>query len=145
MRASTICSGPGCPLAATNAGHYEAHHLEARRERDERRPSAAARGYDARWRRTRAAMLRARPWCQECGARAQHVHHVDERGPLGPRGHSPGNLECLCDRCHNAWTARRQNAPPEQGEPPRGATPNGSSSGPRPQRPTNPHGIEEGP
>jgi 5-methylcytosine-specific restriction protein A len=71
------------------------------------RPSARARGYDARWQRTRAAFLADHPDCEQCGRPATDVHHRDWQGPLGPAGHDPLNLASLCHACHSRVTATR--------------------------------------
>lgn len=69
------------------------------------RPTTAQRGYGAKWQRTRRRYLRNHPYCEECGAQAVDVHHLDELGPLGPRGHDDSNLQALCKSCHSAITA----------------------------------------
>lgn len=81
----------------------------AHRYRD-RRPSAAKRGYDARWRATRARFLRWHPTCEYAGCvePATEVHHVDGLGPKGPRGHDDGNLAALCSHHHKLVTSRQQ-------------------------------------
>ncbi|KIA78859.1 hypothetical protein QR66_19165, partial [Chromobacterium piscinae] len=58
----------GCRLLVRDAsGYCEAHRKETRREVDQRRGSAASRGYDSRWAKARATFLRRRPLC-ECEA-----------------------------------------------------------------------------
>jgi 5-methylcytosine-specific restriction protein A len=71
------------------------------------RPTAAQRGYDTRWTRTRRRYLRQHLLCMwpgGCGEEAVDVHHVDGRGPLGPRGHDPANLMALCKSHHSQIT-----------------------------------------
>ena len=106
MRALRVCAEPGCPLAAPAGGYCPEHRAGHAARRARRRPPSSARGYDAAWRRTRAAILRARPACERCGAPATDVHHVDGQGPRGPRGHDPANLEALCAPCHSRETNR---------------------------------------
>lgn len=74
------------------------------------RPTAARRGYDARWRRTRARFLASQPVCQEpgCDRPATDVHHLDGLGPNGPLGHSWANLSARCHMHHSRITARSQ-------------------------------------
>lgn len=76
------------------------------------RPTAAARGYNAKWNRTRRRYLRAHPLCEcddpSCNLPATEVHHRDGLGPLGPRGHDPTNLRALTHNCHAKLTAREQ-------------------------------------
>lgn len=105
MAAPTVCSEPGCPNL-TAYGRCSACQLQSRRAADRRRPSAAARGYGSEWRRTRARYLREHPLCENaCGRPARDVHHIDGRGPAGPRGHDPANLLALCGSCHSRVTA----------------------------------------
>lgn len=75
-----------------------------------KRPSAARRGYDARWRRTRTRFLRDHPRCEHSGCRepATEAHHLDGLGPTGPAGHEAANLQALCSHHHKAITARMQ-------------------------------------
>lgn len=47
------------------------------------------------------------PFCK-CGAKATDVHHLDGKGPKGPRGHDHNNLESLCGECHKRLTAELQ-------------------------------------
>jgi 5-methylcytosine-specific restriction protein A len=101
MTALRSCPVPGCPnLTAGGRCH---RHARTRRGR-ERRPDATRRGYDGRWRKSRAAFLADHPWCHRCGARATDVHHLDGLGPLGPLGHDPTNFEALCHSCHSRET-----------------------------------------
>ena len=81
------------------------------------RPSAAARGYDHKWQRTRRRYLRKHEVCEcdECsklpyGKRpmAEVVHHIDGKGPLGPRGHDETNLQAMTKRHHDQLTAKEQ-------------------------------------
>lgn len=66
------------------------------------RESAAARGYDRKWRFVRAKFLRAHPNCA-CGAAATDVDHVL---PLASGGtHAWSNLRALCRPCHSRKTA----------------------------------------
>lgn len=98
LRACTVCGAlsdrPRCPT---------------HRPKDTR-PSAAERGYDARWRRTRGAFLHDNPTCMhpDCTEPATEAHHRDGLGPLGPNGHELSNLAALCQRHHAAITAQMQ-------------------------------------
>lgn len=76
----------------------------------ENRPNSTQRGYDNRWRKTRARHLAAHPDCEQCGAPATDVDHIDGLGPLGPAGHEPSNLRSLCHSHHSQRTARDQPA-----------------------------------
>jgi 5-methylcytosine-specific restriction protein A len=69
------------------------------------RPTATQRGYDAKWRRIRAAFLKAHPYCEEPGCLevANTVDHVDGSGPRG--NNSWANLRAYCPKHHNRKTA----------------------------------------
>lgn len=81
----------------------------------EERGSAAKRGYDARWRRYRAAFLGAHPLCVDPVNRhpgalraATDVDHIDAvDGPDDPRFWDERNHQALCHECHSAKTARQ--------------------------------------
>ncbi len=78
---------------------------------DGMRPSAAKRGYDRRWQRTRSLKLAQHPFCEDCETigivrAAEEVDHIDGKGPLGERGHDLTNLRALCKSCHSKKTAR---------------------------------------
>ncbi|MFD7990747.1 HNH endonuclease [Streptomyces mexicanus] len=111
-RAMQVCPTPGCP-ELTTGGRCAACASKAAH----RRPSPTAKGYDARWERTRRAYLRTHPYCEcdECEAlppllrpRATEVNHRDGLGPLGPRGHDWANLQAMTHAHHSRHTAREQ-------------------------------------
>jgi 5-methylcytosine-specific restriction protein A len=99
---------PGCPLELGD--NCPSDPTARRRKADKRRPTAAARGYDARWRRTRARKLKLTPHCEQpgCTKPATEVDHIDGLGPLGPHGHDLDNLRSLCKPHHAQRTARDQ-------------------------------------
>ena len=103
------CAEPGCPKVAVRNGRCENHqHKRPRGLRGPRsadnRPSAASRGYDARWRKRRERYLVRYPQCSECGATATMVHHIV---PIAEGGtHAWSNLQPLCRRCHERLHAR---------------------------------------
>jgi len=104
------CAEPGCPTLVREA-KCDLHRREASRQDDARRPSSVERGYDATWRATRAAYLKAYPQCQDpqgCIKPATDVDHIDGQGPRGPRGHDWANLRGLCHSHHSQRTARDQ-------------------------------------
>ena len=81
-----------------------AEHARAPRVFVERpRPSAAGRGYDRKWRMTRARYLRANPTCVMCGDDATDVDHIIARARGGTDEWE--NLEALCHSCHSRKTA----------------------------------------
>lgn len=111
MALARPCREPGCPAVATHRGWCAEHAGPAeaarRRAHDARRPSAARRGYDARWRRVRAMVLAREPRCRDCAAAgrvtlANEVHHIDGN----PRNNALDNLMPLCKPCHSRRTLR---------------------------------------
>lgn len=104
------CAQPGCPAIATTRGYCAEHArpVNAARHRalDERRGSAASRGYDHRWRGVRRWVLARRPRCADCArlgrvTLATEVHHLDGN----PRNNHDDNLLSLCKPCHSRRTA----------------------------------------
>lgn len=81
------------------------------------------------WRRLRAAALERNPLCERCKAAgyitaATEVHHlrpvdsVKGRDAKAALAYNPGNLQCLCHRCHvevhtrmGKWAARAKTKP----------------------------------
>lgn len=111
-KALQVCPTPGCP-ELTASGRCDACQAKA----SQGRGSARAKGYDARWQRTRAAYLIAHPYCEcdDCEQqpellrpRATEVNHRDGLGPLGPRGHDWANLQAMTKAHHSRHTAREQ-------------------------------------
>ncbi len=73
------------------------------------RPSASARGYDARWRRRRLIQLRREPLCRICKAqgRLTPATEVDHIIPLNAGGPDTfANYQSACTSCHSKKTAR---------------------------------------
>lgn len=100
------CAQPGCPAIATTRGYCAEHArpIESARRRmhDDRRGTAAARGYDHRWRQVRASVLARRPLCEDCArlgrvTAATEVHHMDG----DTRHNADDNLMPLCKPCHS--------------------------------------------
>lgn len=99
-RPKGACALPGCSGRATHDGRCELHARIRRAEYEAGRLPASERGYDAAWRKARAAHLRAYPTCEACGAPATDVHHVNGIAA----GNGPDNLASVCRRCHNRLT-----------------------------------------
>lgn len=97
MAELTPCLKPGCPELC------ETSWCTKHRPKDPR-PNSSRRGYDAKWRRTRAAYLAQHPTCVACGNPATEVDHIDGQGPRGPHGHDWANLQPMCKRCHTDKT-----------------------------------------
>lgn len=103
-----MCNVPGCPVLVEGKGRCGGDCCEGRcRGRQAPRLSPSILGYNAKWRRTRAAYLLAHPLCQwpGCTAAAVDVDHDDGLGPLGPRGHDWSNLRGYCHPHHSTKTA----------------------------------------
>ena len=109
-KALSPCSAKGCPTLTRNS-YCDDHYRDVQRELDSRRPNSTERGYDTEWRKTRAAFIKAHPYCQDeagCLAEATDVHHLDGLGPKGPQGHDWANLQSLCHSHHSRITAREK-------------------------------------
>lgn len=104
MTTYRVCAEPDCVEITVEP---RCKHCRSEREKNAR-PNSRARGYNHAWERTRAAHLQRSPTCTHpgCTAPATDVHHVDGRGPLGPRGHDPTNLKSYCHAHHSSITAR---------------------------------------
>ncbi|WP_338049066.1 HNH endonuclease signature motif containing protein [Rhodoplanes elegans] len=72
------------------------------------RPSARQRGYDHEWEQLRASVLAEQPRCAKCGAPAEHVDHIQPVRFRPDLRLVRSNLRPLCERCHNARSARQQ-------------------------------------
>lgn len=74
------------------------------------RKSAAKRGYDRAWQRTRLRVLSRRPLCEDCAVEgivspATEVHHVVKIRVAPELRHDASNLRALCAECHARRTA----------------------------------------
>lgn len=109
-RAPSVCSEPHCfNIAPAGRGRCPECQAAYRKRASLRRNTASERGYNAVWRKTRAAFLRAHRACEDasgCTAPATEVHHIDLGGPNGPHGHDPENLQALCHKHHGEITGR---------------------------------------
>ena len=90
------CTTPGCPIL----GRCPTHTRDPR-------PSAARRGYDARWQAFRRAYMAHHPTCEwpDCNQPSTDLDHIDGQGPKGPRGYDPANVQALCKPHHSKKTA----------------------------------------
>ena len=118
MRPAGPCRHAGCRAKATVDKRCDAHQGDqsSKRQVDHWRGSPASRGYDADWRRTRAAILeRDCHLCQDCLEQkrltpATEVHHEVPIAIDPTRRLDPTNLRSLCKPCHSAITARRDSS-----------------------------------
>src|SRR3990172_1891114 len=102
-RAARICPTIGCPNLLRGKAHYCSTCTKSRQKQvDERRPSAAQRGYGAMWRSIRAQFLKYNPQCA-CGKKATEVHHKVALADGG--SHDWSNLEAMCQAHHSQVTA----------------------------------------
>lgn len=84
---------------------------QSRREYDQRRGSAAERGYDAAWQRFRKRYLAEHPLCEDCQATgivtaATDIHHIAKLRDRLDLKYEDSNLMALCSRCHDVRTRK---------------------------------------
>jgi len=94
--------------------HLPSREEATRRQRvayDDRRGSAASRGYGRDWRRLRAQVLAEEPLCRFCQERgqltpAQEVDHIETIADRPDLRLDRSNLRPLCTPCHSRRTRR---------------------------------------
>ena len=107
-KAKKMCKHPGCNQLVDGA--WCDKHKKITRSYDDRRGSAASRGYDARWRVARARWLSCYPLCVLCEAegrltRATVVDHITpHKGDYGLFWDA-SNWQSLCKEHHDSKTA----------------------------------------
>jgi 5-methylcytosine-specific restriction protein A len=105
IRPSNPCTYPLCKNRAQRGSSYCTTHQKIVPPRDEHRPSASERGYDARWTAFRRGFIQRHPKCVVCGAVATIVDH---KVPLRVR-YSPLEdhyYDSLCFHCHRIKTEK---------------------------------------
>jgi 5-methylcytosine-specific restriction protein A len=120
-RPKSICRAPGCGKVIDAPGHCDTHKKAVRKEQDERRGTAAERGYDNKWQKARVYYLRKHPLCVNCQldnrlTAANVVDHIEphrlkEAIDSGDKQRiararylfwdADNNWASLCDTCHN--------------------------------------------
>ena len=109
VKALRPCNYFGCAELIRDGRYCDNHKKEKQRQQDDRRGSAAARGYGSTWQKVRLAVLREEPLCRRCYQEtvikaAEVVHHINGN----QYDNSRSNLEPLCKRHHDEHTAREQ-------------------------------------
>jgi len=96
---------------ASKGARCEPHAAKLQREVDQRRGSAASRGYDGKWAKARTSWLRAHPLCMKCESEQRVVsatvvdHIVPHKGDRKLFWDS-ANWQSLCKSHHDEKTAR---------------------------------------
>jgi 5-methylcytosine-specific restriction protein A len=103
------CKGANCPeLVERGKAYCPKCEKKYGGEYDRQRGTAAARGYDYRWKKIRERKLDTDPMCEMklpgCTRVAYDVHHRDGDS----HNHAWNNLESGCRSCHNKITARKR-------------------------------------
>jgi 5-methylcytosine-specific restriction protein A len=103
-------------------GYCDKHKKAVRKQEDERRGTAAERGYDSKWTKARGFYLRKHPLCVYCKRQNKTVaanvvdhitpHKLKEAIDSGDEGRiaearalfwdSAGNWQSLCKSCHDS-------------------------------------------
>jgi len=111
MRPATPCTAPGCRYTTRTGSRCAAHRRADQRELDARRGSASSRGYGARHRDWRAAIIARDPLCVACLAvgRVTPTRVADHVLPVAQGGEwTMENGQGLCDRHHNVKRAHER-------------------------------------
>lgn len=95
-----LCSMPYCPnLVEGRPGRCPEHQTSWGTFKAKAPPGA----YGAAWRRFRAGYLAGHARCEQCGAPATDVHHIDG----DPLRNEWANAMALCQACHRTISGRR--------------------------------------
>lgn len=120
-RPRSICRTPYCGQLVDKPGYCDKHQKATRQAEDQRRGTAAERGYDSAWSRARVAYLRKHPLCVYCEREhrltaATVVDHIIEHklkdaidsgdeARIARARHlfwDSTNWQSLCAHCHNS-------------------------------------------
>ena len=104
------CNHVGCPELIRDGRYCDRHQKEKQQQQDQRRGSAASRGYDSRWQKARKRFLIQHPLCVECQRQgfivaASVVDHVAPHKGNYKLFWDESNWQPLCKRCHDIKTA----------------------------------------
>lgn len=112
QRSKRPCRYPGCVELVRDGSYCEKHQKQTDAQYDQRRGSAASRGYGARWRKLRKMFLASHPLCGDpFGHHAEEnrlvpATEVDHIKPKQQGGTDRWeNLQALCKPCHSLKTA----------------------------------------
>ncbi len=110
IRPKKPCSWPGC-RELTMERFCDKHKKQERKQQDERRGTAAQRGYDNRWRKARERFLRENPLCIECLKEerltpATVVDHIVPHKGNYELFWDESNWQPLCKYHHDVKTAK---------------------------------------
>lgn len=110
------CTYPGCGvLVHDGSGRCAKHKRAEAKALDDRRGSAASRGYGHKWQQARDGFLRANPLCKRHEDRGEIVaatvvdHIVPHKGDMELFWRR-SNWQPLCKRCHDIKTAMEDGA-----------------------------------
>jgi Restriction endonuclease len=92
-------------------GYCAEHQRLNRKQYDDRRGSAASRGYGSRWQRARAVFLSQHPLCEECAREgaltpATVVDHIQPHRGNQEMFWGVTNWQSLCKRHHDIKTVK---------------------------------------
>lgn len=109
--APRACRSPACSRTTSHVSGFCPDCLSKRRAADDqRRGSAAERGYGTRWQKARATYLASHPLCKQCGergliVRATVVDHIIPHKGDQKLFWDARNWQPLCKPCHDKKTA----------------------------------------
>lgn len=110
-RASLPCRHHGCPALLPQSGYCVAHQRQVYKAQDQRRGSAASRGYNSKWAKARKTYLGRNPLCVECidelrVTPATEVDHIIPHRGSQTLFWDTDNWQALCKPHHSAKTMR---------------------------------------
>lgn len=110
-RAHLPCRHPGCPNLVPSSGYCSTCQPRVYQRQDERRGSAASRGYNSRWAKARRTYLIRNPLCENCTENhrvtaATVVDHITPHRGDQALFWDTMNWQGLCKPCHDSKTAK---------------------------------------
>lgn len=110
-RASLPCRAPACPNLVPRSGYCAQHQAVVYRQQDDRRGTAASRGYGHKWRQARKAWLAKHPLCVDCEEEGRVTAAVEVDHVIPHRGDmtlfwDTSKWAGRCKSHHSAKTAR---------------------------------------